>query len=168
MLDEFPKQVGAMLAAVLTFGPVEAVADSCHSNCDSRYYFCMQGSGVDERGCSTQQTICYMSCRSEAYQAIAYSPRTDHHGYAYSRASRAEAEAAAMDYCRRGTSADGNDCRVVMWSRTACAALATATGGFFGAAWGDPRANAEARALKQCGDGGGKACAIARTVCPAR
>ena len=66
MLDEFPKQVGAMLAAVLTFGPVEAVADSCHSNCDSRYYFCMQGSGVDERGCSTQQTICYMSCRSEA------------------------------------------------------------------------------------------------------
>lgn len=38
----------------------------------------------------------------------------------------------------------------------------------FGAAWGDPRANAEARALKQCGDGGGKACAIARTVCPDR
>ena len=168
MFDKVAKRVGIALAAIIAFGPTEAVADSCQSNCDSRYYICMRGAGVDERGCSTQQSICYMSCRSEAYQAIAYSPRTGHDGYAYSMASRVKAEALAMDECRRRADADDNDCRVVAWSHNACTALATAAGGFFGGAWGDRRANAEVRALKQCGDNGGKACAVARTVCPGR
>src|SRR4051812_22619925 len=61
------------------------------------------------------------------YAAIAYSPATGNHGYAYNHGSRAAAEAAALRYCK------GDDARIVTWVNNGFCALAV---GDDQSAWG--------------------------------
>ena len=55
---------------------------------------------------------------AKAYTAIAYSPHSHFHGWARDKATRAEAEAAAMAMCQ----GSGIDCQAVVYSKN-CVAL---------------------------------------------
>jgi hypothetical protein len=143
--------------------PARAAAD-CRADCDSAYQLCMRGPGVDVRACSTGQSICLMGCRA-SFQAIAYSPKAGNLGYAYDMPSQDRAEAQALENCRAQAGTDAGDCRIVTWSRDACAALATSPDGRFGGSWGDDRTSAERAALGLCREQGGTGCTLARTVC---
>ena len=79
------------------------------------------------------------------YGAIAYSPDAGSYGYSYDYRSRARAEAAAMSSCRE----TGHGCRVIIWFRNACGALATGPDGY-GSGWARSRRAAERKALRSC------------------
>jgi serine/threonine-protein kinase len=79
------------------------------------------------------------------YGAIAYSPSTGAHGWAYDYGSRAAAEQVALSNC--GQHAD--DCVVPIWFRNACGALAVGADGY-GSGWGSNRNLAERYALQSC------------------
>ncbi|MEZ5800215.1 MAG: DUF4189 domain-containing protein [Nitratireductor sp.] len=73
------------------------------------------------------------SACSKQFGAIAYSPNTGAHGYSYDYSSRGEAETYAMNECRKYA----GDCRVAIWFRNACGALAVGNIGGWGSGWGD-------------------------------
>lgn len=79
------------------------------------------------------------------FGAIAFSPKTRAHGWAYDYASRSEAQARAMSECRR----HAGDCVDAVWFRNACGALAVGSKAF-GAGWGSNRNLAERSALQSC------------------
>lgn len=83
---------------------------------------------------------------AQSYAAIAYSPPTGQWGWARNYRSRAGAENAAMAQCR---GAAGRGCRVVIWFRNACGALATGPRGY-GSGWASRQAQANANALASC------------------
>ena len=91
--------------------------------------------------------------------AIAYSPRTKAHGWAFNHPSQKAAQATALYNCRQ----HAPDCKTVVWFLNACAALATGEGGY-GSAWGSTQAAADKEALKLCASHT-KGCTIARRVC---
>lgn len=95
----------------------------------------------------------------EFYGAIAYSPTTRAHGWAYDYASRGEAKRHALAQCNR----HGGDCVVPVWFRNACGALAVGADGY-GSGWGANRKLAETYAIQSCGRYSG-GCAIIRWVC---
>jgi serine/threonine-protein kinase len=80
------------------------------------------------------------------YGAIAFSPATGAHGWSYDYPSRSAAENAALANCGRYAS----DCRVPIWFRNACGALAVGAGNGYGSGWGTSRAIAERYALQVC------------------
>jgi hypothetical protein len=96
------------------------------------------------------------------FGAIAYSPASRAHGWAYDYASRAEAQNRAMDECRR----HADDCVVALWFRNACGALAAGFDGY-GAAWGTNRGEAERSAMKSCRSYS-QDCSIKRWFCTNR
>jgi len=96
------------------------------------------------------------------YGAIAYSPSTRAHGWAYDYPSRAAAERAALANCRRQAS----DCTVPIWFRNACGALAIGPNGY-GTGWGTSRGLAERYALSSCRRHS-SGCAVTRWVCTTR
>jgi len=79
------------------------------------------------------------------YGAIAYSFENGASGYSYEYRSRRAAEAVALRNCRRG----GEDCRIIVWFRNGCAALAVGSNGH-GYAWTSSRRSAERNALRKC------------------
>ena len=81
---------------------------------------------------------------ADNYGAIAYSPSTKANGYSYDYPSRAAAENNAMSRC------DAEDCKIVMWFREACGAVAAGADGY-GASWASTRSQAEAKAIAECG-----------------
>jgi len=93
------------------------------------------------------------------YGAIAYSPRTGAHGWAYDHSTRAQAERAALQNCRK----NADDCRGIVWFKNACGTLATGQGGF-GTAWGNPQKAADDEALKLCSKHA-TGCSVVRRVC---
>jgi len=99
----------------------------------------------------------------DLYGAIAYSPSTGAHGYSFDYGSRASAERKALSSCRKYA----RDCRVPLWFRNSCGALAVGNGGGWGTAWGPNRAAAEANALRSC-RGHTKGCGVVRWVCTGR
>jgi hypothetical protein len=96
------------------------------------------------------------------FGAIAYSPTTRAHGWAYDYTSRSEAQSRAMDECRR----HADDCVVALWFRNACGALAAGVDGY-GASWGTNRGLAERSAMESCRRHAGD-CAIKRWICTTR
>lgn len=80
------------------------------------------------------------------YGAIAYSPSSGAYGYSYNYPSRYTAESRALNEC----AARGGGCRVMVWFRNACGALATGAGRAYGWAWNTSRSAARARALAEC------------------
>jgi serine/threonine-protein kinase len=81
----------------------------------------------------------------EYFGAIAYSPSTRAHGWAYDYASRSGAESRALARCGHHAS----DCFVPVWFRNACGALAIGAEGY-GSGWGASRKLAETYALQSC------------------
>jgi hypothetical protein len=139
-----------LLAAV--FAAPAAMANSCHSRCDSNYYLCNRGgASPGERWCATGRSTCYTRCRGSAgpsYGAIAYSGTAAVHGFSRNQGSRARAEAEALGHCR-ARERDAGDCKVLVWFYDRCAALATGSKGAHGSARkprsGEPRSNKRLR-----------------------
>lgn len=98
----------------------------------------------------------------DMYGAIAYSPSSGAHGYAYDYASQAGAEDRALDECR----SYGEGCQNVMWFRNACGALAVGPDGW-GSDWGEDRSRAENKAINACQQHSSN-CQVIRWVCTSR
>ncbi len=99
------------------------------------------------------------------YGAIAYSPRSAAYGVTYNISTRSNAERRAIRECASRTNA--RDCRVLIWFRNACGAVANSPDGAYGSGWADTRARAEAYAVSVCsrnGDG----CRVLAWACTAR
>jgi serine/threonine-protein kinase len=98
------------------------------------------------------------AARADQYAAIAYSQSTGAIGWSYGCCSQAEAEDLALQNC------DGDDAQIVTWARNAYCAIALGDDdGAYGAAWGVCQAEAERRALAECGKST-TGCYIARWV----
>jgi hypothetical protein len=82
---------------------------------------------------------------ADNYGAIAFSSSTGKYGYSFDHTSRANAEARAMYEC----SARGRGCKVAIWFKNACGAVATGSNGW-GSAWGQTRNAAERAAINNC------------------
>ena len=93
------------------------------------------------------------------FGAIAFSPKTRAHGWAYDYTSRTEAQERAMSECRRHAS----DCVSAVWFHNACGALAVGPQAY-GAGWGSDRGQAERAALKSCGRFS-RDCTVIRWIC---
>jgi len=98
----------------------------------------------------------------EYYGAIAYSPTSRAHGWAYDYPSRKAAERRALTQCGR----HAEDCIVPVWFRNACGALAVGSDGY-GSGWGSSRKNAEGQAIQSCRRYSA-GCAVIRWVCTSR
>ena len=99
---------------------------------------------------------------AQNYGAIAYSPRTGASGYSYDFGNRARAERAAMRQCRLR----GRGCRIAVWFRDGCGAVASGPRGW-GSGWGANRQIARRQALRQCRRFSGR-CQIRVRACTTR
>lgn len=86
------------------------------------------------------------SVGAASYGAIAFSPRNGAFGYSYNYGTRDEAEARALRECR----VRGGGCRLMVWFRNACGALAVGEGYAYGWAWASSRGEARGRAMEEC------------------
>lgn len=80
------------------------------------------------------------------YGAIAYSPSTGAFGRSWDYPNRRGAERRALNGCR----AHARDCRVAIWFRNACGALAVGNRGGWGSGWGNSRSRAQNEARAVC------------------
>lgn len=98
--------------------------------------------------------------RDDSFGAIAYSKRARHYGYATGKHSRRAAEERAMELC------DHRDCKVEVWFKNNCAALATGSDGqVVGWAYNEHESRARDRALDECRDRNGRRCHIVVATC---
>lgn len=97
------------------------------------------------------------------YGAIAYSPSSGARAYSTDYSTRAGAETRALNECR----ARGRGCKIVMWFKNACGALAVGNGGGWGSAWAGSRQAAENRAIDNCSAHAG-GCSVRTWVCTSR
>jgi hypothetical protein len=96
------------------------------------------------------------------FGAIAYSPATGVHALTTDHGSQEEAERAALASCAQRA----KDCKVPLWFRNACGALAVGPNGY-GTGWGVDQGLAESYALKSCAQYS-KNCTIRRWACTTR
>jgi hypothetical protein len=153
---------------LLAFNPWIARAD-CASDCSARYFDCARGGNPDS--CLAAQGVCLNRCTleggpsGERHGAIAYSVRTQYHGYSYGYESEKAANDVAMQSCRR-QDPGARDCGIAVTFSNACGALARGEKGAHGADWGNTGREAAAKALQKCrARGGGDSCKIDRQVC---
>jgi serine/threonine-protein kinase len=98
--------------------------------------------------------------RGDRYGAIAYSQRTGHYGYADNAGTRAGAERRALDNC------EGRDCKIEVWFRNSCGALATGEGGrIYGWAQNASLREAKESAVEHCRHEGGRRCRVVISAC---
>ncbi|WP_117192593.1 DUF4189 domain-containing protein [Rhizobium terrae] len=83
---------------------------------------------------------------ADSFGAISYSPSTGATGWSYDHGSRRSAERTAQDGCFQ----NANDCRIAIWFKNGCGAVARGDGGGWGADWGADRGPAEYLALQAC------------------
>ena len=95
----------------------------------------------------------------ENYGAIAITPDAEVWGYSYDYPTREQAEKRALKECGQA------DCRVQVWFKNACGAIAKDESGNLGWAWADTREQAEAEAISACANG---SCRIETWVCTTR
>lgn len=96
----------------------------------------------------------------DRYGAIAYSRRTGHYGYSDRAVTRAGAERRARELCER------SDCRVVVWFRNSCGALATSQDGqIYGWAHDTSLREAKENAVEHCRTEGGRRCRLLISAC---
>ena len=96
----------------------------------------------------------------DRYGAIAYSRRTGHYGYSNRSDSRARAERRALESC------EGRDCKIEVWFRNSCGALATSENGQTTGWAHDTRLrDAKETAVQQCREQGGHRCRIVVSAC---
>jgi len=97
---------------------------------------------------------------ADSYGAIAYSPSTGATGWSYAYNSRGDAETVA----RRNCDSSANDCRVAIWFRDACGAVAVGNRGGWGSGWGGDGREAQRKAINSCSQNTG-GCRIIRWQC---
>jgi len=97
------------------------------------------------------------------YGAIAYSQSTRAHGYSYDYRSRRAAERRAYRECRQY----GGGCRIAVWFRNACGALAVGKDGGWGSGWHRNKRRAQTNAIRSCNDVS-YGCRVVRWVCTTR
>ncbi|WP_246735684.1 DUF4189 domain-containing protein [Agrobacterium sp. a22-2] len=90
-------------------------------------------------------TLLPVHASADSFGALAYSPATGSTGWSHSHTARRAAERTALDGCAQYA----DDCRVAIWFKNACGALAAGPNGW-GSGWGDDRARAEYEAMKVC------------------
>lgn len=83
---------------------------------------------------------------ADNFGAIAFSQATGGYGYSYDHATRREAESRAMSEC----SSRNRGCKVAIWFKNACGAVATGSNNAWGSAWAGSREGAERAALGYC------------------
>ena len=94
------------------------------------------------------------------FGAIAFSSSSGATGYSYDYDSRDGAEERALQEC-------GPGCKVVLWFKNACGALAVGEGSGYGTGWASSRSEAENLAMGYCRQNTG-GCEISRWVCTTR
>ena len=94
------------------------------------------------------------------FAAISYSQDTGSWGSAWNYKNKLEAEQSALRECSKY----GSGCEVVVWTRNACAALATSPSNGYGSAWAESKYLAERKALNLCNKSN-QSCSIETTVC---
>lgn len=95
---------------------------------------------------------------ADSYGAIAYSPTTRADGWSHSFSTRRDAERRALGEC------DASDCRVAIWFKNGCGALAVGNRGGWGSGWGGDRRRAEYEAVNSC-NRYTRGCRVTRWVC---
>jgi serine/threonine-protein kinase len=96
----------------------------------------------------------------DRYGAIAYSRRTGHYGYSNRADSQRSAERRALESC------EGRDCKIQVWFRNSCGALATSENGqTTGWAHDTSLRDAKVTAVEQCRDNGGRRCHVVVSAC---
>jgi len=100
------------------------------------------------------------SASAARYGSIAFSEDSGAWGYSHGYSSRSAAKGRALRACR----ARGDGCRIVVWFRNACGALAVGRGNVYGWSWNTSRARARRRALAEC-RARTSGCRIRVTVC---
>lgn len=86
------------------------------------------------------------SARADSFGAISLSPSTGATGWSHDFRSRWEAEDAAQSYCYR----NARDCRVAIWFKNSCGAVARGPDGGWGADWAENSRQAQRAALAAC------------------
>ncbi len=94
---------------------------------------------------------------ADSFGAIAYSPRTAALGWSYDHQTQRSAERTAQSNC------DASDCRIAIWFKNGCGAVARGSDGW-GAGWGGGRREAEFRAIRSCRQNTG-GCHVIRWQC---
>jgi serine/threonine-protein kinase len=100
-----------------------------------------------------------LACAQDFFGSIVYSIEARQYGWANNQPSREAAEQAAMGACRKLAS----DCRVLVWFRNSCGALATASKSH-AAETADTQSEAEAKAMKLCAKRS-RHCKVTRSFC---
>jgi Domain of unknown function (DUF4189) len=100
------------------------------------------------------------SASAENFGAIAFSQSSGAVGYSFDYRSRGSAEEHALQECGRG-------CRVVLWFKDACAAIAVGSGNGYGTGWATTRGGAESIAMNNCNENASN-CGVNRWVCTSR
>ena len=95
----------------------------------------------------------------DSYGAIATTPKAEFWGYSYDHPTQAEAERQALEECGQ------SECKIQVWFKNACGAIAKDDTGNLGWAWANTRPQAEAEAISTCGNG---TCKIETWVCTTR
>lgn len=83
---------------------------------------------------------------ADNFGAIAFSQATSGYGYSHDHGTRREAEARAMSECN----ARSRGCKVAIWFKNACGAVATGSNNGWGSAWAGTRGAAERAAIGYC------------------
>jgi len=86
------------------------------------------------------------AAQADNYGAISISPHSGSTGWSHDYSSRWEAEQSSQSNCDQYA----DDCRVAIWFKNACGAVARAPDGGWGADWGDNRQDAEYAAIQSC------------------
>jgi hypothetical protein len=94
------------------------------------------------------------------FGAIAFSSGTGATGYSYDYDSRDDAEERALQEC-------GPGCKVVLWFKNGCGALAVGEGNGSGTGWAASRTEAENLAIGYCRQNT-SGCEISRWACTTR
>ncbi|KKD39025.1 DUF4189 domain-containing protein [Limnoraphis robusta] len=83
----------------------------------------------------------------DSYGAIAITPDGKMWGYSFDYPTREQAEKRALQECGQSS------CKIQVWFKNACGAVAKDQNGKLGWAWADTRQQAEAAAVAACGNG---------------
>jgi serine/threonine-protein kinase len=94
------------------------------------------------------------------FGAMAFSQETGAAGHSFDYRSRDDAEERALQEC-------GRSCKVVLWFRNACGALATGARNGYGTGWASTRGRAEEAAISVCEENADN-CRIKQWACTTR
>ncbi|MCH4545831.1 DUF4189 domain-containing protein [Rhizobium changzhiense] len=97
---------------------------------------------------------------ADTYGAIAYSPSTRAIGWSYAYDNRGDAETVA----RRNCDSSANDCRIAIWFRNGCGAVAVGHRSGWGSGWAYDGREAQRQAIRSCRKQTGN-CRVIRWQC---